>query len=253
MANIHAACGDSDPEYKRLYEQIFNLESFHSLAHYPALQQAMQMLVGQKLLVHPKPMARLVFPNCERLIIQAHQDHLAIGGTPETFTAWMPLHDCPTEQGPLQILERSHVYGLQESNPATGMISKDAARGDQWVGGQINAGDVLIFHSLTVHTASPNISNHLRISLDCRFQSYEHVINPAQFVFPGSSGRSWDNTYARWLSDDLKYFWEEIPLQLKPSREELAKLAQIAEAPKMRSRYTRILEQLDRLMPANTN
>ena len=64
------------------------------------------------------------------------------------------------------------------------------------MGGQVNAGDVLIFHSLTVHAASPNLSNQLRISLDCRFQDYRRAFNPANVVFAGESGKSWEKTYA---------------------------------------------------------
>lgn len=93
------------------------------------------------------------------------------------------------------------------------------AAGGQWVGGEINAGDVLIFHSLTVHAAAPNLSEKLRISLDCRFQDYRRVLNPATLAFAGESGKSWEKTYASWPSDNLKYYWKGLPLNLKPSKE----------------------------------
>src|SRR5260370_36055880 len=114
----------------------------------------MPLLVGPQLLIHPKPIARLIFPNSERFVVHAHQDHQAIGGDPESFTAWIPLHGCPSEMGSLQILNASHHYGLQRADPETGIISKETAHGGNWVGVGINAGDVLIFHSLTVHAAS---------------------------------------------------------------------------------------------------
>jgi len=250
IANAEEVCGVSDPSFKHAYEQIFKLESFHALAHHPVLRHVMHMLAGPELLIHPKPIGRVIFPNCEQLVIHAHQDHQAIAGDTETFTAWMPLHDCPVELGPLQILEDSHQFGLQPCDLATGIISKETARGGDWVGGQINAGDVLIFHSLTVHAALPNISNQLRISMDCRFQNYKRAINPAELVFPGSSrSRSWESTYAGWQSDQLQYFWKKLPLQLKPSTAELANLAQTADSPEMRSRYARVLSQIESQMP----
>lgn len=247
LAETNAACGESDPSFERVYNQIFSLESFHAFAHHPALQQVMTMLVGPRLLIHPKPIARLMFPNCERFVVHAHQDHTAIGGDPESFTAWMPLHDCPLELGSLQILEASHRYGLQSADAATGIIPKETASGGQWLGGRINAGDVLIFHSLTVHAACPNISNQLRISMDCRFQDYGRPLNPATLVFPGASNgeKSWETTYANWQSGDLKYYWKRLPLRFKPSQVELAHLAQTADSPAMRSRYANILRQLD--------
>jgi ectoine hydroxylase-related dioxygenase (phytanoyl-CoA dioxygenase family) len=150
----------------------------------------------------------------------------------------------------LQILEASHRFGLQEITPGTGYIPKETARGGNWVSGPINAGDVLIFHSLTVHAASQNVSNQLRISMDCRFQNYERALNPATLVFAGSSkGRSWDKIYANWHSDELKYFWKRVPLKLKPNKTELAQLAESADSPRMRSRYANILSQLELQMP----
>ena len=246
VINASSACGDPDPAFKSIYEKVFSLESFHAFAHHAALRQVMHQLVGPNLLIHPKPIGRLIFPNCERLIIHAHQDHRAISGDSDSYTVWMPLHDCPPELGPLQILEASHRYGLQSIDPETGIIPKESACGGDWVGGHLNAGDALIFHSLTVHAASANVSNQLRISMDCRFQSAERAIDPANLVFPGSSKeRSWETTYSNWHSDRLKYFWMKMPLKLKPSRAELAELTQTATSERMRSRYATILSQLD--------
>ncbi len=249
IANTSSTCGEPDPVFKSVYEKVFNLEAFHAFAHNDVLRHMMHQLVGPQLLVHPKPIARLVFPNCERLVIHAHQDHRAISGDSESYTVWMPLHDCPLELGPLQILESSHRYGLQSIDPETGIIPKESARGGNWVAGQINAGDALIFHSLTVHAASPNVSNQLRISMDCRFQSAQRAVDPANFVFPGSSmERTWEKTYSNWRSDKLKYFWKQMHLEFRPSREELTQLSQTADSERMRSRYAAILNQLESQM-----
>jgi ectoine hydroxylase-related dioxygenase (phytanoyl-CoA dioxygenase family) len=246
IVDTSAACGDPDPSFKRTYQEIFNLELFHALAHHPDLKQVMSMLVGKQLLIHPKPIGRLIFPNCEELVVHAHQDYRFMDGDPECFTTWIPLHDCPTNLGPLQILEGSHRFGFQDHNHSNiPAIPEGTAQGDDWVGGQINAGDVLIFHSLTVHAASPNVSNQLRISLDCRFQDCGRVFNPANLVFGGESGKSWEKTYAQWRSSDLKYFWKNLPLTFKPSKAEIEQLTKTADSPSTRARYARILSQLD--------
>lgn len=245
IADTSAACGDPDPQFKQTYQEIFNLESFHALPHHSSLKQVMCMLVGERLLIHPKPIGRLIFPNCDRLVVHAHQDYRFMDGDPECFTAWIPLHDCPTNLGPLQILEGSHRFGFQSHDQTfIPEIPKSAALGDDWVGGQINAGDVLIFHGLTVHAASPNVSNQLRISLDCRFQDYGRVFNPANLVFSGESGKSWEKTYARWRSNELKYYWKGMPLTFKPSISEIEQLTKTADPPSMRARYARTLSQL---------
>lgn len=236
---------DTDPAFKRVSDQVFRLETFHAFPHHPTLRHMMELLVGPHLLVHPKPIPRLVFPNAERFRPIPHQDHHAIAGDPQTYTAWIPLHDCPPKLGPLQILEGSHRHGLQKTPPRTGVIPIDSARGDTWVGGRINAGDVLVFHSLAVHAATPNTSTQLRISLDCRFQTYDRPINPANLGFPGAGEKSWETIYANWRSSRLKYYWKQFPLQFTPTRAELAELAQTADPPDARARYARILSQLE--------
>lgn len=248
IAHFSAACGDPDPAFKRVYKNVFNLESLHRLPHHPALQQVMKMLIGDRLVIHPKPIGRLIFPRCERLTVHAHQDYRFMGGDPECFTVWIPLHDCPTDVGPLRIVEGSHRLGYihhEDESLHVPEIPIEAYVGGDWVGGQINAGDVLIFHSLTVHAASPNLSNQIRISLDCRFQDYRRVLNPANLVFAGDSGKSWDKTYAGWHSDDLKYYWKRLPLELRPSKAEIDTLSKTADSPDQRARYAKILSQLD--------
>ena len=171
-----------------------------------------------------------------------------MGGDPECFTAWIPFHDCPVEVGPLQVLEGSHRFGFQQHEDEdlhVPEIREDKAAGGEWVGGQINAGDVLIFHSLTVHAASKNRSKQLRISLDCRFQDYSREINPANLAFAGESGKSWEKTYASWQSNELKFYWKNLPLHLKPSKSELEQLAMSTNDNVVRARYSRILSQLD--------
>jgi hypothetical protein len=248
IANLAAACGDPDPDFKQTYQKVFNLAAFHALPHRPELKRAMKMLIGDRLLIHPKPIGRLIFPNCERLTVHAHQDYRFMGGDPECFTVWIPLHDCPMQVGPLRIMEGSHRFGFQkheDENLHVPEIPASGAEGGEWVGGQINAGDVLMFHSLTVHAASPNVSKRLRISIDCRFQDYQRALNPANLAFAGESGKSWEKTYSGWPSDSLKYYWKHLPLNLNPSKSDLEMLAAAAESPAQRARIERILSQLN--------
>ena len=152
IGNVDAACAYDDPGYKVVRDKVFGLQSFHALPHHRLLQTVMKLLVGEQLLIHPKSEARLIFPNFERGIVQAHQDHTAVAGDEESFTAWIPLHDCPVAQGPLRILDSSHRFGLQPTAGETGYIPRGTEQGRDWVGGDINAGDVLLFHRAVVVT-----------------------------------------------------------------------------------------------------
>ena len=248
IANPAMACFDPDPKYKQAANRAFRLERLHMLAQHPVLTDVMKRLVGPHLLVHPKHIARIIFPNYERALFHAHQDHSGIAGSSESYTAWMPLHDCLQGQGTLEIMEMSHLYGLQHTE---GYLSTEIAKGGDWVGGQINAGDVAIFHSLTAHRSTLSTSNQLRFSVDCRFQSYDEVVAPLEIVFPNlaKGGRSWETTYADWKHGDLKYYWRDLPLRLKPSVAELAAQAEKADSPEKRLRLTTVLELIEREIP----
>ncbi|MGA9668205.1 MAG: phytanoyl-CoA dioxygenase family protein [Terracidiphilus sp.] len=248
IANVGAACGDPNPLFKQIYQEVFNLEAFHALPHHPELKRFMKMLAGEQVLIHPKPIGRLIFPNCENLTVHAHQDYRFMSGDTECFTVWIPLHDCTVDQGPLQILEGSHRFGVidhVDENLHVPEIPAGAVADGEWVGGQINAGDVLVFHSLTVHAASPNLSNRLRISLDFRFQDSHRAVNPGNLAFAGESGKSWERTYSNWRSNDLKYYWKGLPLSFSPSISEIEQLSKTADSPSKRARYARILSQLN--------
>jgi len=248
LVNPAMACFEPDPKYKQAANRAFRLERLHALTHHPVLTDTMKRLVGPHLLVHPKPIARMIFPNYEKALFHAHQDHSGIAGSPASYTAWMPLHDCPQGEGTLEIRELSHLFGLQ---CADGYISPEAVRGGDWVGGRINAGDVAIFHSLTVHRSTLATSNQLRCSVDWRFQSYDEEVSPLEIVFPNRAkgGRTWETTYSDWKHDDLKYYWRDLPLRLKPSVAELAAQAEKADSPEERLRYSSIVELIEREIP----
>jgi ectoine hydroxylase-related dioxygenase (phytanoyl-CoA dioxygenase family) len=234
----------SSPRYKAVYDEVFSLPSLHRLPHHPLIRSIVKLVIGDHPFIHPKPEARLIFPNFTPGIVHAHQDHTAVQGAVDTYTAWLPLHDCPRLQGPLQILEASHRFGLQPSE-TTGYLAEGKQRGGSWAGGDIRAGDFLLFHSLTVHRAAPNRSTMLRISVDFRFQSLLHPVNPAVLVFAGSGRRTWDTIYANWPSNELKFYWLKLPLHLSPSPSQLADLAHTAESPQHRERYAKILDRLN--------
>jgi ectoine hydroxylase-related dioxygenase (phytanoyl-CoA dioxygenase family) len=248
LANPAKACFDPDRDYKRASNRAFCLESLHALTHHPILTDVMKRIVGPRLLVHPKPIARLIFPRYESALFHAHQDNSGIAGSSSSYTAWMPMHDCPQGQGTLEIKEMSHLFGLLR---ADGYVEAETAPGGDWVGGRINAGDVAIFHSLTLHRSTLSNSNQLRFSVDCRFQSCDEAVSPLQIVFPNEAkgGRTWKTTYADWKSKDLQYYWRSLPLRLKPSVTELAELAETAATPETRLSYRKIIELIERDIP----
>jgi hypothetical protein len=73
---------------------------------------------------------------------------------------------------------------------------------------------VLFFHSLAVHKGVPNRSRHLRMSMDVRYQLVSEPFNPDNANADGQP-LAWDDIYAGWKSDALKYYWKRLPLTVR--------------------------------------
>jgi hypothetical protein len=204
-------------EFWEVYDPVQQLESFHALAHRPEILHVIEMLVQETPFPHPRNIARITFPQAEHFTTPPHQDHALIQGTPETYTVWMPLSDCPQELGCLTVLAGSHTRSLLPIHKASGPggVGVDTEDlGLEWHGSDFQAGDVLIFHSHTVHKALPNrTSDRLRISVDFRYQGASQPI-VEDGLLPHYGRLSWDEIYVGWSRPALQYYWRDAPLKI---------------------------------------
>ncbi|MBW3624990.1 MAG: phytanoyl-CoA dioxygenase family protein [Armatimonadetes bacterium] len=208
---------EPEPEFMAVYDRIQRLEAFHALAHEPALVAMYDRLFGEPTLVHPRNIARIIFPANEEFTTPAHQDYIHIRGTPDTWTAWIPLGDCPEELGSLAILSGSHQAGIYETHPAKGAGGRGidtAPLPFEWRTGDFQAGDVLVFHSHAVHKAVPNRSrDRLRLSVDYRYQPISGPVTRGSLL-PHYARHAWPEIYQGWRSTELQGYWERLPLNI---------------------------------------
>jgi hypothetical protein len=121
-----------------------------------------------------------------------HYDRVYMGrGTPNLFTAWIPIGDVPLTDGALLLLENSHrleelkqTYGAidvdrdAEKNPygggwlSTNPVEVQERYGGRWLTADFKAGDLLVFTMVTLHCSLDNQSpvNRIRLSSDSRYQ-----------------------------------------------------------------------------------
>lgn len=220
-ADLSAACVEPEAAFRAVYDKVFALESFHRLPHSETLIQLMQSVLGQRdILIHPRKIGRLIFPvhHSEfNFSTPAHQDYWALQGSPDTLTVWIPLHDCPVEHGSLMVAEGTHREGIFSYRLALGAGAaevEDSLNG-HWRGGDFEAGDVLIFFTLLVHKAAPNLTDRLRVSMDCRFQRPQEPVSIGCIQLVGES-YEWPEIYQGWKHDDLKYYWKALDLRTVP-------------------------------------
>lgn len=199
------------------YAEIQKLELFHSIPHTPRLVALYRKLFDEEVLVHPRQIARLVLPASFNTPTPAHQDFLHIQGSQVAWTCWMPVGDCPREMGNLTVLRRSHLKGLLSVSHvagAGGLETHLCGENLDWVVGDFEAGDILTFPSLTVHKAlKPQVTDRVRLSCDYRFQPASQPIE-GRSLLPHGEVITWDEIYAGWRNDDLKYYWRRFDLDM---------------------------------------
>jgi hypothetical protein len=228
-------------EYQSVFECFQHLEKFHALAQEKALMRVLARAFGEEAFAHPRNIGRIIFPQQSEFKTQPHQDWFFIQGDQMTLTAWVPLGSVGLRDGPLAVLAGSHRHGLRRHIPVsettnirggagghTTMVSELEAAGCRWLSTAFEAGDVLLFTSLTMHCALPNLSSKIRLSTDYRYSPMSKPLVVAGLL-PHLSGLDWHQVYEgefsaqgwakpQWTSDSpLKYYWRSaVPPLVTP-------------------------------------
>lgn len=241
---------EGEDEYFEVYDRIQRLQDFHGLAHEPRIMTLMQALLGDTAFPHPLSIARLVFPENREWSTPPHQDFVNNQGTQDLYACWIPLSDCPLAMGSLAILEGSHKMGLLPVEYALGAGHRQSSLPEevasmQWLANDFALGDVIVFHSLTIHRALPNDTDRMRISVDYRYQAEGEDIT-ARCLRPHFERQDWSEIYSTWDREELKYYWRDKKLHTVPFDASLGDLPDdhIPTAVKLQRRYNKAREAL---------
>jgi ectoine hydroxylase-related dioxygenase (phytanoyl-CoA dioxygenase family) len=156
--------------------------AFVDVAESAALASALEVVVGEAVHVYRSVNIRTSLPHDDRHIIPAHQDAMYIGPDRRFAAYWIPLTDIAVGAGGLALVPGSQRDGLLphpvshdhwsfymgEERPQR--CVPYASIDEPWAGAPMRAGDLLVFDSHLVHTALPNRSEDVRLSIDGRFQ-----------------------------------------------------------------------------------
>jgi hypothetical protein len=114
-----------------------------------------------------------------------HADVVYVGrGTKNVWSTWIPIGDVPRTDGPLMILEGSHLsdrlhnyWSRDADRDQVGWLSTNPTKlqnviGGRWLTTDFRAGDVVCFSIYLVHAALDNRSpvNRCRLTSDTRYQ-----------------------------------------------------------------------------------
>jgi ectoine hydroxylase-related dioxygenase (phytanoyl-CoA dioxygenase family) len=196
------------------YHDVQKLESVHRLPHHPRLLALYRTLFGGEVLVHARHIIRMITPHPAVFPTPQHQDFPLIQGASNTWTCWFPVGNCPRSMGSLVVSRGSHRLGYLPIEPATGAgsIAAQTCSGEtDWIEGDFEIGDVLTFPAYTIHRALPcQFRDRIRLSFDVRYQPLDEPVE-SRSLLPHCS-LTWEQIYADWQSDDLKYYWRNLSL-----------------------------------------
>ncbi len=217
IANLDNFTLDTDPVVSELVCRHGVLPAVQRLQHHPALTGVAEKLFAEPVLPLPRIIFRYLFPQKNEHATPQHQDFPHVQGTTRTFTAWVPLGDCPAALGGLQIAAGSQKGGVLPLHPALGAGGMEVP-GDfeeVWCGGEMRAGDVLMFNALTVHRGAANTSDRMRLSVDMRYQPLSEPVTE-DWLHPHRRHLDWETLYADVDDDTYKYYWRDMDLKVAP-------------------------------------
>lgn len=220
---------EGEDGYFAALDRIVKLEALHSLAHDDRLMSVMRMALGETAFPHPLSITRLVFPNHPEITTPPHQDYRNNQGTVKLTASWIPLGDCRREDGALAVLEGSNRAGLLPLQFHLGPGNRGAILSDdllklRWVSTDYKLGDILLFPSLTVHSALHNTNPHsMRLSVDFRYQLEGEALTEG-CLKPHFNRTSWEEIYRNWESEQYQFYWKDKDFLVTPWDNTLHKL-----------------------------
>ena len=102
---------------------------------------------------------------------------------PDLCSAWIALDDATLKNGCMRVLPGSHRWGvIEHKHLADYQVEEERLDLSGEVSAPLEAGGVLLFHSLLLHATSPNASDSPRRAMICSYMSARsrHTGDPAR-------------------------------------------------------------------------
>lgn len=154
---------------------------FHLMAN-PKIIDAVESLIGPELFSNPVYNTRPKVPKVAAGAVPWHQDksYWPDANANPVITVWIPLVDSTHKNGCLHLIPGTHKKRLlefhSEKTTGTGYYEideehlKGATKKRQIVALPLPAGSALFFNDRLLHMSTPNHSDHVRWSVDLRYQ-----------------------------------------------------------------------------------
>jgi ectoine hydroxylase-related dioxygenase (phytanoyl-CoA dioxygenase family) len=171
---------------------------YFQLMSNPKILDVVESLLGSEIFANPVYNARPKVPKVAAGIVPWHQDK---SYWPETkaspvITVWIPLVNATFENGCLHVIPRTHRRRLlsyhNETYSGTGYTELDdehvKPHRAEVVPIPLEAGGAILFNDRFIHSSTANNTNHVRWSVDLRYQAVDQ--DPMPQIGAGFLARS---------------------------------------------------------------
>jgi len=193
------------------------LPGYYDLMRNPRILDAVESLIGGELFANPVYNVRPKVPKVAAGAVPWHQDKSYWPGANANpvITVWIPLVDSNLENGCLHLMPRTHRRQLlsyhSEKISGTGYNEIDAehlAPEARVVAMPLETGSALLFNDRCLHMSTANNSDHVRWSVDLRYQPTDQDPMTQQGIgFLARSRRHPERvaTCADWLAERMEH------------------------------------------------
>lgn len=154
------------------------LPGYYELLSNPKILDAVESLIGPEIFASPVYNVRPKVPKVAAGAIPWHQDksYWPKSNANPVITVWISFVDATMENGCLHIKPRTHRTELLEWHRETDTGTGYTALHEHQLGDQptialpVKAGTAILFNDRLLHMSTPNRSDHVRWSVDLRYQ-----------------------------------------------------------------------------------
>ncbi len=189
---------------------------YFTLMSDPRILDAVQSLIGPEIFANPVYNVRPKVPKVAAGAVPWHQDksYWPDANSNPVITVWIPLVDSTHENGCLHLIPGTHRTRVidyhKEQTTRTSYLETDLAvvereaKNRPIIALPVSAGSAILFNDRLLHSSTPNNSDHVRWSVDLRYQPTDQDPMPQYGV--GFLARSQSHpervaTLADWLNE----------------------------------------------------
>ena len=184
--------------WRQCAKRMWDLVSVLGLATKPIVIEVLRKMGLGKPIISTRPEIRTDMPKDDRYRQPWHQDWRYAQGSYNAATFWIPLQKVTIKNGTIDIIPKSHLLGLLETeelqNPRRFSITDPRIGKMPYFPVELEMGECVAFSQILVHRSGENVTKSPRLSAQLRFADYSDSPFIAEgYPIAASSELVWKN------------------------------------------------------------